>query len=83
MKEISNFIVHFHPYGQGSFDPTYLVNMSSSGLTPEAVLGFAPTQLGASTYYYNPALWVMEKGVTSATSATTFGPDNTVTRARR
>lgn len=43
---ITEFTVHFHPYGQGSFEPTHLVDQSPSELTSEAVLGIAPTELG-------------------------------------
>ena len=34
-----------------------------------------------SDYYYLPVLWAMEQGVTDGTSATTFSPDATLTRA--
>ena len=43
---ITEFTVHFHPYGQGSFEPTHLVDQSPSELTSEAVLEIAPTELG-------------------------------------
>ena len=43
---ITEFTVHFHPYGQGNFEPTHLVDQSPSELTSEAVLGIAPTELG-------------------------------------
>ena len=34
------------------------------------------------TYYYKAVLWAVEKGVTTGTSATTFRPDATCTRAQ-
>lgn len=35
-----------------------------------------------SAYYYNAVLWAVENGVTVGTSATTFSPDDPVTRAQ-
>ena len=35
-----------------------------------------------SDYYYDAVLWAVENGVTSGTSATTFGPNVTVTRGQ-
>ena len=35
-----------------------------------------------SDYYYDAVLWAVENGVTKGTSATTFSPDATVTRAQ-
>lgn len=36
----------------------------------------------SGAYYYDAVLWAVEKGITKGTSKTTFGPDNTVTRAQ-
>ena len=36
----------------------------------------------ADAYYYKAVLWAVEKGVTKGTSATTFRPDQTCTRAQ-
>ena len=33
-------------------------------------------------YYYKPVLWAVNNGVTTGTSATTFSPENTCTRAQ-
>ncbi len=38
--------------------------------------------VAAGTYYYNAVLWAVENGITNGTSATTFSPDATVTRAQ-
>ncbi len=38
--------------------------------------------VAAGTYYYKAVLWAVEQGVTAGTSATTFSPDNTCTRAQ-
>ncbi|MBR4132094.1 MAG: S-layer homology domain-containing protein [Oscillospiraceae bacterium] len=35
-----------------------------------------------SDYYYKAVLWAVEKGITTGTSATTFRPDHTCTRAQ-
>lgn len=46
---------------------------------PEA-LPFVDVPTGA--YYYDAVAWAVENGVTNGTSATTFGPDITCTRAQ-
>ena len=38
------------------------------------------TDVKESAYYYQAMLWAVETGVTSGTSATTFGPNKTATR---
>ena len=40
------------------------------------------TDVKADAYYYDAVLWAVENGITSGTSATTFAPDATVTRAQ-
>ena len=40
------------------------------------------TDVQADAYYYDAVLWAVENGVTTGTSATTFSPDVTVTRAQ-
>ena len=40
------------------------------------------TDVYASAYYYDAVLWAVEQGITNGTSATTFGPDATVTRGQ-
>ena len=40
------------------------------------------TDVYESGYYYDAVLWAVENGVTNGTSATTFGPNVTVTRAQ-
>ena len=51
----------------GSPEPAYSVNKF--------------TDVKADAYYYKAVLWAVEKGITSGTSATTFSPDKTVSRA--
>ena len=34
------------------------------------------------TYYYDAVLWAVENGITTGTSATTFAPDSTISRAQ-
>ena len=38
--------------------------------------------VAADQYYYKAVLWAVEKGITTGTSATTFRPDRTCTRAQ-
>lgn len=40
------------------------------------------TDVVEGSYYYDAVLWAVENGITSGTSATTFSPDATVTRAQ-
>ena len=40
------------------------------------------TDVAYGTYYYDAVLWAVENGITSGTSATTFSPNATVTRAQ-
>ena len=40
------------------------------------------TDVKPGAYYYNAVLWAVEKGITNGTSDTTFGPDETCTRAQ-
>lgn len=39
------------------------------------------TDVDSSAYYYKAVMWAVEKGITAGTSATTFSPDKTCTRA--
>ena len=40
------------------------------------------TDVAAGTYYHDAVLWAVENGITSGTSATTFSPNATCTRAQ-
>lgn len=40
------------------------------------------TDVAEGAYYYKAVLWAVEKGITAGTSATTFSPDQTVTRGQ-
>ena len=40
------------------------------------------TDVNAYDYYYNAVLWAVEQGITTGLTATTFGPDETVTRGQ-
>ena len=40
------------------------------------------TDVSANAYYYDAVLWAVENGITNGTSATTFGPDITVSRGQ-
>ena len=40
------------------------------------------TDVSESAYYYDAVLWAVENGITNGTTATTFSPDATVTRAQ-
>lgn len=40
------------------------------------------TDVSESAYYYDAVLWAVDQGITNGTTATTFSPDATVTRAQ-
>ena len=40
------------------------------------------TDVASSAYYYDAVLWAVEKGITSGTSADTFSPNDSCTRAQ-
>ena len=40
------------------------------------------TDVAEDQWYYDPVLWAVDEGITSGTSATTFSPDQTCTRAQ-
>ncbi len=50
--------------------------------SPKATGGNPFTDVSASAYYYDAVLWAVENGITNGTSATTFSPDDTVTRGQ-
>ena len=50
---------------------------------PEPTITKNPfTDVKTSDYFYKAVLWAVEKGITAGTSATTFSPNDTVTRAQ-
>lgn len=50
--------------------------------SPKATGANPFTDVSTSDYYYDAVLWAVANGVTSGTSADTFGPDAAVTRAQ-
>lgn len=59
---------------------TFLWRAAGSPEPTTANNPFTDVQSGA--YYYDAVLWAVEQGITSGTSANTFAPDATVTRAQ-
>ena len=50
--------------------------------SPKATRSANPfTDVTADAYYYDAVLWAVEQGITSGTTASTFAPDTTCTRA--
>lgn len=51
--------------------------------SPEPGIAENPfTDVASDSYYYKAVLWAVEKGITSGTSATTFSPNATCSRAQ-
>ena len=51
--------------------------------SPEpAITAHSFTDVKAGAYYYTAMLWAVENGITTGTSATTFGPNKECTRAQ-
>lgn len=59
---------------------TFLWRAAGSPAPRSSVNPFTDVQPGA--YYYEAVLWAVENGITKGTSATTFSPDDTVTRGQ-
>ena len=59
---------------------TFLWRAAGSPAPKSSVNPFA--DVPASAYYYDAVLWAVEQGITAGTSATTFSPDATCTRAQ-
>ncbi len=69
----NNFTIHLNSTGSAA--------QPQQPAAPQApASGFTDVQKGA--YYYEPVLWAVDKSITSGTSATTFSPDQTCTRAQ-
>ena len=54
----------------------------AAGSPEPTKIGNTFTDVKSDAYYYKAVLWALEKGITSGTSATTFAPDATVSRAQ-
>lgn len=50
--------------------------------SPKATGSTPFTDVSAGAYYYDAALWAVEKGITNGTSASTFSPDAVLTRSQ-
>ena len=59
---------------------TFLHRFENSPAPGNSKNPFTDTKKGA--FYYDAVLWAVEKGITKGTSATTFSPDQTCTRAQ-
>lgn len=71
-------------------DGKYTFNMPASKVTVKAAFTQAGTQpedlpftdVSKGAYYYDAVVWAVEKNITSGTSATTFSPNASCTRAQ-
>ena len=59
---------------------TFLWRAAGSPAPKSSANPFTDIQPGA--YYYDAVLWAVEQGITAGTTATTFNPDTTCTRAQ-
>ena len=59
---------------------TFLWRAAGSPAPKSSTMPF--TDVAVGSYYYDAVLWAVENGVTSGTSATTFSPNATCTRAQ-
>lgn len=57
-------------------------DVSESDYYYEAVRWAVETGVTTGVYYYDAMLWAVENGIVTGTSATTFSPNNTVTRGQ-
>lgn len=71
-------------------DTEYTFKMPASKVTIEAAFKAAETvepegpftDVAASAYYYDAVQWAVDNGITNGVTATTFGPDQAVSRAQ-
>ena len=70
-------------------ETTYTFYMADSKVTVEASFKLIETEpenpftdISKSDYFYDAVLWAVDKGITSGTSANTFSPDASCTRAQ-
>ena len=70
-------------------ETTYTFHMADSKVTVEASFKLIETEpenpftdISKSDYFYDAVLWAVDKGITSGTSANTFSPDASCTRAQ-
>ena len=59
---------------------TFLWRAAGSPASASSKMPF--TDVPVTAYYYDAVLWAVEQGITSGTTATTFSPNATVTRAQ-
>ena len=59
---------------------TFLWRAAGSPAPKSGTMPF--TDVAADAYYHDAVLWAVEQGITAGTSATTFSPDATCTRAQ-
>lgn len=59
---------------------TFLWRAAGSPEPESTVMPF--TDVAEGSYYYDAVMWAVENGITTGTSATTFSPNATVTRAQ-
>lgn len=59
---------------------TFLWRAAGSPAPKSSAMPFA--DVSAGSWYHDAVLWAVEQGITSGTSATTFGPDQQCTRAQ-
>ena len=59
---------------------TFLWRAAGSPMPSYRISPFTDVNYG--DYYYNAVLWAVEQGITTGLTATTFGPDKTVTRGQ-
>ena len=81
--EVRNGVLRYAPAtGRNSYgDFTILKNAASESTTPSAPkVNFSDVK--SSDYFATPVNWAVDKGITVGTSATTFSPNTTCTRAQ-
>ena len=73
---------HFAPTADCTRAQAVTFLWRSAGCPTPTTKTCAFTDVKEGTYYYEAVLWAVEKGITDGTSATTFSPNEKVTRAQ-
>ena len=79
--------LYFVPAQSGTFSASFTVYNNSGKLADGTLTIVVPgassfSDVASNAYYANAVSWALQKEVTTGTSATTFSPNDTVTRAQ-
>ena len=72
----------FSPHNACTRGQTMTILWNAAGRPEPSSTATSFQDIHPSNYYYKPVLWATQKGITAGVSATSFGPNQTCTRAQ-